>query len=210
MKHLIIIGAGGFGRELFGVAREAIGYGEVFDIKGYLDANPNALDGFKNYPKILGDIKDYEIQVDDVFITALGSIESRRRCVKAIEEKGGKFIALVHKSAFLGPNVHVAEGAFISNNVTLTADIEVKRHVTIFQNTSIGHDSVLEEFSHVYAQCALGGVVKVGKGASIYPGSVVFPRRTIGDDAVVGAGSTVILNVEKGVRVFGSPATPMK
>ena len=46
MKDLIIIGAGGFGRELFSAAREAVGFGEQFRIKGYLDANPSALDRF--------------------------------------------------------------------------------------------------------------------------------------------------------------------
>lgn len=210
MKHLVIIGAGGFGREMFGVAREAIGYGDTFDIKGYLDANPRALDGFSGYPAILGDVADYKIEKDDVFITALGSVESRRRCAKAIEEKGGEFVAIVHRSAFIGPNVRVSAGAFVSNNATLAADIEVGRHAIIFQNVSIGHDSVLGDFSHVYAQCALGGGVKLGEGASVYPGAVVAPRRTIGEGAVVGAGSTVIINVERGTTVFGSPAAPVK
>ena len=50
MKNLIIIGAGGFGRELLSAAREAIGFGEQFRVKGYLDANPAALDRFVGYP----------------------------------------------------------------------------------------------------------------------------------------------------------------
>ena len=54
MKDLIIIGAGGFGRELFSAAREAVGFGEQFRVKGYLDANPAALDRFAGYPPILG------------------------------------------------------------------------------------------------------------------------------------------------------------
>ena len=50
MKHLIIIGAGGMGRTLFDIARESMGYGEIFDIKGYLDDNTHALDNYDNYP----------------------------------------------------------------------------------------------------------------------------------------------------------------
>ena len=50
MKDLVIIGAGGFGRELFSAAREAVGFGEQFRVKGYLDANPAALDRFTGYP----------------------------------------------------------------------------------------------------------------------------------------------------------------
>ena len=209
MKHLLIIGAGGFGREAYGVAREAVGYGTEFDVKGFLDANPKALDGFRGYPAIVGDPGTYVPEADDVFVTALGSVAARRACVAAIAAKGGAFISIVHRSAWLGPNVTVGEGSFISNNAVLTADITVGRHVCIFQGTSIGHDAVLEDFSHVYAQCALGGGVRVGAGASVYPGAVIVPRRTIGADAVVGAGATVLLNVPAGVTVFGNPAAPV-
>lgn len=210
MKHLIIIGAGGFGREMFGASREAIGYGEAFDIKGYLDANPRALDGVSGYPAILGDVADYKVEKNDVFITALGNIESRRRCAKAIAEKGGEFFAIVHKSAFVGPNVVIGAGSFVAPHVSLTADVKLGRHVSVFHSSSIGHDSELGDFSHVYAMCSLGGEVKLAEGAIVYPGAVVAPRRTIGEGAVVGAGSTVIINVERGTTVFGSPAAPMK
>ena len=210
MKHLLIIGAGGFGREAYGVACDAVGYGTEFDVKGFLDANPRALDGFRGYPAILGDPATYVPDADDVFVTALGSVAARRACVAAIAAKGGRFVPVVHRSAWLGPNVTVGDGAFISNNVVLTADVAVGRHACIFQGTSVGHDAVLGDFSHVYAQCALGGGVKVGEGASVYPGAVVVPRRTIGAGAVVGAGSTVILNVPPGVTVFGNPAKPIE
>ena len=68
---------------------------------------------------------------------------------------------------------------------------------------------MLEDYSHVYALCSLGGSVRLGEGAIVYPGSVVTPRKTIGAGAVVGAGSTVLLNVRDGVTVFGSPAKPV-
>ena len=43
MKHLVIIGAGGYGREMYGAALGSVGYGTEFDVKGYLDGNA---DGF--------------------------------------------------------------------------------------------------------------------------------------------------------------------
>jgi len=210
MKHLIIVGAGGYGREMYGAALGAVGYGTEFDVRGYLDGKPDALDGFSGYPPVIGAPETYVPQADDVFITALGNIESRRRCVQLIEAQSGKFISLVHRSAFLGPNVTVGAGSFISHNVVLTADVRVGRHAAVFHNTSIGHDSVLEDFTHVYAQCSIGGSVRIEEGASVYPGSVVVPRRTVGTNAVVGAGSTVILNVKPGSSVFGSPARPIR
>ena len=209
MKNLIIIGAGGFGRELFSAAREALGFGEQFRVKGFLDANPAALDGFSDYPSILDSPEGYVPQPGDAFITALGSIASRRRCAELVEGRGGEFIPVIHRSASLGQNVAVGAGSFIAHNVVLTADITVGRHADIFHGTEIGHDSSVGDFAHVYALCSVGGAVKIGRGAAVYPGARIVPRRTVGDGAVVGIGSVVLLNVKPGATVFGNPAAPV-
>ena len=210
MRHLLIVGAGGFGREMYGAALEAVGFGTEFDVKGFLDEKSDALDGFGGYPPVVGAPSSYAVQPADVFITALGSIASRRRCVELLESRGAKFIAIVHRTATIGPNVAVGEGSFIAPHVSLTADVSVGRHVSVFHSSSVGHDSRLMDFSHVYAQCSVGGSVIVGEGASIYPGSVVAPRRMIGANAVVGAGSTVFVDVDPGVTVLGNPASPLR
>ncbi len=206
MKHLIIVGAGGFGREMCGAALESVGYGVDFEVKGFLDAKSDALEGFPGYPAIVGAPDSYEPEADDVFVTALGNIVSRRRCVEALEKKGAKFIAIIHKTATIGPNVTIGEGSFIAPHVSITADVVVGRHVSVFHSSSVGHDSRLGDFSHVYAQCSIGGAVVVSEGVSVYPGSVVVPRRKIGANAVVGAGSVVFLDVDPGVTVLGNPA----
>ena len=206
MNNLIIIGAGGFGREMFGSAREALGYGEKFRIKGFLDGNPAALEGFSGYPEIIGTPETYEIEKGDVFITALGSITSRRRCAEMIESRGGVFIPVIHRSASLGPNVAVGDGSFIAHNVVLTADVKVGRHSCVFHGTVIGHDTTLGDYSHVYSLVSIGGAVRVADGAAIFPGAKVVPRVAIGEGATVGIGSTVIRNVSPGITVFGSPA----
>lgn len=209
MRNLVIVGAGGFGREMFGVAREARGYGDEFEIKGFLDDNIRALDGFSGYPSVIGTISGYMPVDGDVFAVAIGSVAARRKIVSAMEERGGKFATVIHRSAFIGPNVVIGEGAFIAPNVSLTADVAIGRHTSVFHNSSIGHDSSVGDFSHVYAQCSVGGNVKIGDMASIYPGSVVTPRRKIGDGAVVGALSAVFADVMPGTTVLGNPAFPL-
>lgn len=209
MKGLVIVGAGGFGREMFAAAREAVGYGTDFSIKGYLDVRRDALDGFGGYPPIIGSPDSYVPEQDDVFVTALGSIASRRRCAETLEAKGAKFIAVVHRTATLGPNVKVGEGSFIAPHASLTADVSVGRHSCVFHSSSIGHDSVLADFTHVYAQCSVGGSVRLCEGAIVYPGSVIAPRRRVGANAVVGAGSAVFVDIDPGETVLGNPAAPI-
>jgi len=209
MKGLIIVGAGGFGREMFAAAREAVGYGMDFYVKGYLDARADALDGFDGYPPIIGSPDSYVPERDDVFVTALGAIASRRRCAETLEAKGARFVAVVHRTATIGPNVAVGEGSFIAPHASLTADVTVGRHACVFHSSSIGHDSVMEDFTHVYAQCSVGGAVRICEGAVVYPGSVIVPHRRIGANAVVGAGSTVFVDVDPRETVLGNPAAPI-
>ena len=209
MKNLVIIGAGGFGRELCSAAHEAVGFGERFRMKGFLDANPSALGRFDGYPPIIGSPEDYAPQPDDVFVTALGNIAARRRCAEMIEGRGGEFISIIHRSAWLGQNTIVGPGSFIAHCAALTVDARVGRHAYIFHGAEIGHDSSVGDFAHVYSLCSVGGGVKIGKGAVLYPGARIVPGRTIGDGAVVGIGSVVLLNVKPGATVFGNPAAPV-
>jgi sugar O-acyltransferase (sialic acid O-acetyltransferase NeuD family) len=210
MKNLLIIGAGGFGREMFAAAREAVGCGETFRIKGFLDGNRSALDGFSGYPDIIGAPETYEIEEDDVFVTALGNIDSRRRCAAMIESRGGRFISIVHRSASLGPNVSIGEGSFIAHNVVLTADIKVGRHSCVFHGSVIGHDTELADYTHVYSLVSIGGGVSIGEGSCIFPGARIVPRVKVGDSVTVGIGSAVVRDVDAGLTVFGVPATRLR
>ena len=210
MRQLVIIGAGGYGRELFGAARESVGYGTDYEIRGFLDGDAAALEGHGGYPPVIGSPETYVPGSDDVFIAALGNLASRRRCVAMIAARGGRFATIVHRSASLGPNAVVGEGSFIAQNAVVSADARIGRHTAVFQGSVVGHDATVGDYSHVYSHCSIGGAVRVGSGVSVYPGAVVVPRRTIGDGAVVGAGSTVVLNVKDGETVFGSPAKPVR
>ena len=53
MKNLLIIGARGFGREIFNMAHDCNGFGSEFIIKGFLDDKKDALDNFNGYVPIM-------------------------------------------------------------------------------------------------------------------------------------------------------------
>ena len=54
-----------------------------------------------------------------------------------------------------------------------------------------------------------GRPVRIGRNVWIGSGAIVLPGVTIGDDAVVGAGSVVTRDVPPGSRVAGNPARPL-
>ena len=141
MKNLIIIGAGGMGRVMYDMARESYGYGDIFEIKGFIDDNINALDNFENYPPMIGTIKDYEIQPDDIFICSIGGA-FRRECMERIINKGGEFISLIHKTARIGTNVKLGKAIMVGAFTTIAADA-VEFADDVFTR-SRGHKYVLD------------------------------------------------------------------
>jgi len=210
MKDLYIIGAGGFGREMFAAARDAIAAGADFRIAGFLDDRADALAGRAGYPPVVSSLAGYEPRPWDVFVTALGNVETRRRCAEAIAAKGGRFATIIHPSATVGPGVEIGEGSFVAAGARLTADVRLGRHVCVFHNSTIGHDARFGDCCHVYALCSIGGNVVAGDCVAVYPGSVVTPRRKLGSRCVVGALSAVFTDVPPGCRVLGNPAAPLE
>ena len=99
MKNVIIVGAGGFGREVYNYVEDCIKAGVQWQIKGFLDDNLNALDDYKYPTSIISSISDYIPEENDVFICGLGNPKTKKDVVEKLLARGAKFETLVHPSA---------------------------------------------------------------------------------------------------------------
>lgn len=205
MKNLIIVGAGGMGRTIFDIARESRGYGVEFRIKGFIDDDLSALEGFEEYPPLLGSISAYEPEENDIFTFSIGG-ESRFKCISQLRERGAVFINLIHDSARIGSNVKMGEGNIIAAFTSLGADCEIGSYNMIQSYTVIGHDARIGDFNRIDTHVTCVGGIKVKNRATIHTSVVINHKVTVGDDAKVGACSFVIRNVKEGSTVFGVPA----
>ena len=206
MKNLLIIGARGWGREVFDIATTCITNGASFVVKGFLDDKVDALDEYKNYPPIIGPVESYEIQRDDVFVCALGDVNYKKQYVKLILDKGGTFISLIHPTAILGNNARIGQGCIIGAYANISSDASIGDFVTFSIKAGMGHDSTIGDYSHIGGLCSISGFVTIGESVTVHPSSIIVPHRKIGDNAVIGTGSVVLANVKANTTVFGNPA----
>lgn len=210
MKHLIILCAGGFGREVYNSALESIGYGDEFDVKGFLDDNPDALDGFEGYPSIIGTIKDYQPEEGDVFVCAVGSVKTKIAICEGIIAKGGVMYTLIHRTAYISRNVVMGKGCMLLACARIHCDVTLGDYVTVQPYATVGHDVTVGKWTHINAYADCGGMSKIGEGVTLHTTCFVVPLSIVGDYATVGAGSVAMRRVKAGQTVFGVPAKPLR
>ncbi len=206
MKNLLIIGARGFGREVYSLATECKEYGREFVVKGFLDDKFDALNNYKEYPPIVGSVESYLIEEDDIFICALGNVDAKKKYVQIVLDKGGTFISLIHPTAYISKNTHIGQGCVICRNVMISCDVEIGNFVSLLPFSGIGHDGVVEDWCHIDSHVSCAGFVHLHSMVAVHTGAIIHPKKEVEDNAVVGAGSVVIRNVKKNTTVFGIPA----
>lgn len=211
MKHLVIIGAGELGRELYWHAHDSIGFGETFEIKGYIDDDfqPDS-ERYKNLQKpLLSSIDGYEIEPDDAFICAVGSANGREVTVEKIKAKGGDFISIINRTSLIQGNVHIGQGVFIGPYTVIGDNVTINDHVMLNTHSSIGHDAILGEYTCVMSFVDITGCCQIGRKVFLASGCRMTPSSKIGDGAYVGIGSVVLRRVKPNTKVFGNPAKVM-
>lgn len=206
MKKIIIIGARGYGRHVYDLAKTMKGFGSDFIVKGFLDDKADALDSYDNYPPILSSVESYALQENDVFVCALGDVRFKKKYIDIIIQKGGEFFSIIPSSVKIGSNAVVGKGCVLGFNTIIDCDAHIGDFVTIQENVAIGHDVVIGDNSMIDSFSFLGGFSIIGKNVTIHTSSVIVPRITVEEDSVINAGSVVIRNVNKGSIMMGNPA----
>lgn len=210
MKQLLIIGARGWGREVYDIAKACIATGTELRVKGFLDDKSDALDGYENYPPILGPVETYDVKPDDVFVCALGDVNYKKHYSDIILNKGGEFVSLVHPTAYFGSNVKIGKGCILGPYVSISSDSKVGDFVTFLIKSHVGHDCFIGDYTHIGTLTNISGFVTVGKMVTIHPCCNIIPHKKVGDNAVIGTGSVVISKVKEGTTVFGNPAKKLE
>ncbi len=124
-------------------------------------------------------------------------------CTIGDNTKIGAFVE-IQKNAAVGKNCKISRHTFICEGVTIEDDVFVGHSVT-FINDSYPRATAGDGGLQTEADWIVEPTV-VKKGASIGSGTTILANVTIGEKAIIGAGSVVTKDVPPGSIVAGNPA----
>lgn len=215
MKDCVILGAGGFAKEVAFLIEDIIrasGQPE-WNILGYIDADPERRGTYNGKYPIVGD-EDYLISYGKSIYAVIGigtpitirKVHEKLCCYDHIH-----FPNLIHPSIVMDiERIRMGEGNIICSGNIFTTDITIGSCNIFNLNCTYGHDMIIGSCCVFNPGLNMSGGVTVGDGCLIGTGATVLQYLTIGAGATVGAGAVVTKDVEPGLTVVGIPARPLR
>jgi len=211
-RQLIIVGAGGVGRELVEVVKAIMRHDDdAIEVRGVADdalspTNASRLSA-ASIPFLggTGALPTDEVGACD-FVVGIANPQVRRTLSEIMITKGYRPAILRHPDSTVGSSVHLEPGAVICAGARLTTNIVVGPHVHVHVNATVGHDTQLGSYTSLYPQAAVSGDCKIGTGATIGASATVLQGLAVGEYSFVGAGAVVVRDVPAHVVVKGVPA----
>ena len=203
-RRVIIVGAGGFGREVLQWASDAWPEQAAW-IAGFLSADPAALDGHTTRLPILGDPDTFAPLPGDGFLLAIGIPQVRRQVAERLTHRGANFLTLVHPTAIVAATATVGAGSVICPQAVVSDAAWLGRCVLVNYHASLGHDAKAGDYTVFSPYATLGGGAIVEADVFLGLHATVGPRVRIGAGTKVSANSAALVSVPRQTLVYGVP-----
>lgn len=212
MKSVVIIGAGGLGRQILDIIEACNQEKAQYEILGFIvDPQFGSPGTIIDDKPILGGFDWLEKHTNDVaVICGVGHSHQRYRLIKRADALGCHYFTIVHPSAVLSRRVNLGYGVALATGCMLMNQIQIGNHVVVNLGSTIGHDVKMEDFVTLSLGVNISGNVTLGTGAFVGTGANVIEKITLGDWSIIGAGSTVIRNIPANTTAVGIPAEVIK
>ena len=207
--RLIIVGAGGFGRETLEIAQTS--YAEMFDSYAFVDDGASLPQYIEGVP-LLGcrDVLPALDPEQNQVVVAIGNTRIRYELAAFVRQCGLDSATLIDKHAIVRDSAQIGAGTVIAPAAVVSSHARIGDYVIINAGAMIGHDVVMESFSEANPHATLLGNVQIGEGALVGSNATLFPGIKVGAWSKIAMGSVVYRNVDLNVMVSGNPARIMR
>jgi sugar O-acyltransferase (sialic acid O-acetyltransferase NeuD family) len=213
MKKISILGAGGFGREVHSLIEQINANKNEWEFIGFWDDNDKLPRIINDFP-LLGNLEklnDYN-GGELYLVCAIAEPIMKETILNKITNKNIKFPVLIHPNALIGNRrfVSIGEGTIIAAGNIITTNIEIGKHVILNLACTVGHDTLIGDYSSFMPTVNISGEVNIGKHVYVGTGAKIINLVDIGENTIVGAGAVVAKSLPSNCTAVGIPAKPIK
>ena len=210
MKNIIIIGAGGVGREVSLIIEKINKLKATWNLIGFIDDNINSWNKIINGYQIIGGMDLLEtLPLDTYVVIAIANYNLKKKIVNKINNKF-KFATIIDPKVYIHDYMTIGEGTIIYEGAIITANIQVGNHVIISPKCGIGHDSIIKDYVSLLWNVNISGNDVIEEGVLGGSGSTIIQGKKIGKGSIIGAGAVVIDDIDSFTTAVGVPAKVVK
>ena len=190
IRDIIIVGAGGFGREAAWTLERINYQSPTWRIIGFADDNPElAGEMVEGYP-VLGPIEQvsHDHPGAAVFV-AIGDNATREKIYRRL--RGHDFPAIIDPSAEVAPTADLRHGCFVGPLAVVSVGVELGKFVVVNARAGIDHDSKLGDFAQIGGGVTISGHNTIGEHAFFAPHACTLPGVKVPAQAQIAAGTAI-------------------
>ena len=205
-EEIFIIGAGTYGAVIADLA-EVCG----FSVNGFYDDDLSKAGKTILGKPVLGKL-DFEkdIRANVNYVVAIGNNSVRVSMCTEIMKTGGTIPKFIHPKAEISKYARIGNACIIHALTYIWTEVEIGDFSIISPNVVVAHHTKVGEGSFISTGCSIGAGINIAERVLIGIGATVMTGvKKIGHDAIIGAGSVVVNDIEEEVVVAGVPAKPL-
>lgn len=212
MKKIAIVGAGGFGQEVYCLWRDMLLHkGENYEFIGFFDDNEELEQN--PYGKIIGKINDlngidYNLEV----ALAIGSPKTLKKIKDKINNPQISFPNVLHPTIqFLDKQtISMGEGNILSLDVIFSCNCKIGSFNIFNTRSTLGHDDVVGDFNVFSPNAQISGNVTIENENFFGFNCGIIQGKKVGNFNTIGAGAILLRSIKNEGTYIGVPAVKMK
>jgi sugar O-acyltransferase (sialic acid O-acetyltransferase NeuD family) len=211
MKDLIIIGAGGFAREVAWLVEDINQEKHRWNLIGYVDEDPAKQDLILNNVPVLGSFDRLKGAARKATaVCAVGNPRSKYKLIHKGDEVGLNYVNLIHPNVRISQYVKMGHGNIICAGNILTVNIKLGNHVILNLDCTVGHDAIIGDYSTILPSVNISGNSIIKEGCFIGTNSAVIEGVSVGEWSIIGAGAVLTKDIPARCTAVGVPAKAIK
>ena len=205
MGKIFIFGAGAAVKDICLIIDKINNIKPTWTILGFVDNDPN-LSG----QKLLGlPIVKFSELTDSKELHGICGIMNPKLKEKIVNDeilnKGYKLATIIHPDIDCPEDTKIGHGAIIFSGVKISCNVEIGSCVWLDKNVLLGHSTEIGDYSSIMPSTVISGMCKLGSGCTVGAGAILYQNINIGDDSLIGIGTTVINNIPGKSSVIDFP-----